>query len=581
MQIQSDNNRILTALTGFSVIAYIALRAIKLHSRIALMTKRGFLVTTVVLSALLILCQLLHKNPSSGRETEALPPVWFKRIPFLFLDTLALFGRHALMLLVINRVDHYFHTLYRDYGRLFPILHRLVIDLAIVELIVLLPLALFPRFLSRPVGGRRFDLFSGARSDLLFLETWSRLLTVCFYLAFAYYLFVRFLNTTMFQHQIKNDSFLTKASRLSLNLLILLAVYEIIKARKIAVSLLLLGILSTGVLHYIEGGHRRLIICICIMIVASANKNFKTIVRIYILESLLILAVMLIGIRTGAIENLIFYFGEDTSLPRTALGSLSPTDFSAHLLYLCLAWCILRPARRVWYHYLDYIAMIAALAVTWKINVARSNSAWLLLLIAGTFIHQTFPNILASLYRHATHLYKFILYLLSGSFLWFFIYCLSQCLTMTGQPILFESFFSRFMDVWSFRLRIYYGYVALKLNSTPITLLGFPYKEHGNGGTTVKPENYTFLDISYIRVLIVGGILVTIILLGIFTYLQIRNIRQRHLYLFFILLVVSLNCFVEHHIFDIAYDIYPLMAFSTVQFLFQSRQAPGRSRQPA
>ena len=70
---------------------------------------------------------------------------------------------------------------------------------------------------------------------------------------------------------------------------------------------------------------------------------------------------------------------------------------------------------------------------------------------------------------------------------------------------------------------------------------------------------------SYARVLLVGGIAVTVVLIGGMTVLMIRYTRKRMYYIVFLLTLVALNCLVEHHLIEFFYNLFPLMFFANYE----------------
>ena len=90
-------------------------------------------------------------------------------------------------------------------------------------------------------------------------------------------------------------------------------------------------------------------------------------------------------------------------------------------------------------------------------------------------------------------------------------------------------------------------------------------KERGNGLRADTPDRYTFLDMSYVRVLLVGGIGVTVVLIGGMTALMMRYTRKKMYYIVFLLTLVAINCLMEHHLIEFFYNLFPLMFFANYE----------------
>ena len=96
----------------------------------------------------------------------------------------------------------------------------------------------------------------------------------------------------------------------------------------------------------------------------------------------------------------------------------------------------------------------------------------------------------------------------------------------------------------------------------PITLFGKSISQQGFGGQNGYMPFYYFLDCSYIRLLLQNGIVIFVLFLGIMTYLSVRLYRKGMFYELFLLAVVALDCALEHHIIDISYNIFIVLALS-------------------
>ena len=97
-----------------------------------------------------------------------------------------------------------------------------------------------------------------------------------------------------------------------------------------------------------------------------------------------------------------------------------------------------------------------------------------------------------------------------------------------------------------------------------ITLWGQKLRLIGNGRTTdVSHVNYNFLDVSYINMLVVGGL----VFLSVFMlmYIFIGYIHRKNSFLLCALFMVALNCAIAHHLIEISYNIFSLALFATIE----------------
>ncbi len=476
-------------------------------------------------------------------------------------DSLVLLGTYAPLLIVLRFIDPFLFVLYGyEYGHLFTIIERIVVDFAATVLLVL------------SVG--RF--FGQIGSDTrVFCEKWSHVLSVLFYILFAYVFLNRALNSTMFRETFANASLPSKLFRLSVSLLLLLAVFTAGTQKKHLHWAFMTAILTTGFFHYKIGGQRHLILVMCILIVAAAGKNAKTILWISAVAGAAAVLTTLAAMNQGFLLNLTSYSIDMPDVPRYALGFISPTDCAAHLLYLLIIWCVLHADCTKSVLNLDFFVMVFFLFIAQSLNHARTNAMLIAVVMVLTLFHRFWLILHASdeAYGHGQtlesdprfsrfrlHLIPAYIAALSFPLCFAFSYFMSKTYA-EGEPFLFESFLGRFISPKSYSDRLLYASRALA--QYPLSLFGIDITEHGNGGMITHPTDYSFIDISYIRVLLAGGILITILLLTAMTYLQLRAVRARQFYILALLSIIAVNCLIEHHLSEFCYNVWPVLLLAS------------------
>lgn len=585
MQLTGHASRKLQIVNGIAVIAYIALKVHKPKSAAGQMVLTSLLAAAILLSLLGIALQLASLRRSSAGsahipqdpdgtlnpETGRSPLLSVRRWAVFAAGFFAMAGRHALLLLLINRFDGYFHVLFRDYGRHFVAAHRVFVDLALAELLVLLAdrfcsaAARRHRSLNSSSGSRRgISLLCGAEADRAFLRAEKPFLHAVFFAAFAYVFFYRYMNTTMYKYILKNTHPTTQFARVCFNVLLLLAVFEATQAKRHLVCFAQVFILAVGFLHYKEGGKKHVILAMCILIVAAANKDLKRLLLIFVIEGVLLTVFVHISMRRGVLINLRMnrLMDDGGKTIRYALGSISQTDYSAHLLFTVIAWCMIRPVRSRWWAYLDYPVMFFLYLIAARLNHATANALLILAVIAVTLLHQFYVVSEIKPGRRFENACRRISLPFSFSFVLFFVASNVLALLYTPEkPLPFGRLSALIPNYDSYVNRLRFANEALKTN--PLSLIGVYIREIGNGGALKRVKHYSFLDISYVRMLLIGGILFTAILLILFTWMQLRTRKSRNYYWLFLLFIVSVNCLVEHHIYEFQYIIFPVLAFMT------------------
>ena len=82
----------------------------------------------------------------------------------------------------------------------------------------------------------------------------------------------------------------------------------------------------------------------------------------------------------------------------------------------------------------------------------------------------------------------------------------------------------------------------------------------GAGGTTIFPDNYFFIDCSYILVCLRYGVIALLLLLIVYSLSCIKN--KKDIYFLYAITLVSINCVIAHHILELEYNPFALAILS-------------------
>lgn len=301
-----------------------------------------------------------------------------------------------------------------------------------------------------------------------------------------------------------------------------------------------------------------------ILILSSTGKDFYKILKIYFFTVLSILIVAWWSSLHGYITNLIYYRDKvNRTDPRYALGANYVTDLASHWFYLIALICIAKPKRRNWRSFIAYPILLYIAYYIYHVTNARLNMIADLALIFITLLaHIKCCFRTGAFYKKAALVVGYIL-----SFSYIFCTVLSFYLVAnyniktTDMP--FQSLLGKVMDLHQFKERLRISKTALSEFS--INLFGNygKYTEVGQGSTFMQTQTITFLDISYIKIPFMYGILIFVILLTVWTLLAFKNARQYRLFFVLILTIISLTGLVEHHLIEYYYNIFSLAVFTT------------------
>jgi hypothetical protein len=269
--------------------------------------------------------------------------------------------------------------------------------------------------------------------------------------------------------------------------------------------------------------------------------SFRKIVKVYLFTCSFLLIITMVFALTGRIENLIYYRNEIR--PRISFGIAYPTDFSAHVFYIILAFCYLKKERIKYWE----ISSIVALGIfVYVFCEARLNTICILL-TAGAMTYNKICYVRATKERTTYNMNPILSVIL----------CLSTTLSammMIGLTLIYSprNKLLLFLDkVLSYRLS--YGKKGIDIYGNSI--FGQQIPLIGGGRSKIWPVNYFFLDSSYLFILLQYGILVLGIILLLFLIMSFRARKVQDWTLLWLIAIMSLQCVVEHHMLDVSYNV--------------------------
>ncbi|MBA4699316.1 MAG: hypothetical protein H2212_07750 [Ruminococcus sp.] len=280
---------------------------------------------------------------------------------------------------------------------------------------------------------------------------------------------------------------------------------------------------------------------IVLLIVGCRGISFRKVAKTYLIICGVLLFITMVFALTGRIEN--FVLNQNGRRTRIAFGIIYPTDFSAHVFYLILAYCYLRKEK---IKYLE-IGIITVLGIfVYVFCDARLNT----ICICVTAVIMGYNKI-----RHDRALKKGRDYSMNSVFS--ILLCLSTTIAsmaMIGLTLLYSQ---------NHKLMLILDKVLnnrLRLGKKGIDVYGFSIfgqQIHliGNGNKWTTPVNYFFLDSSYLFVSLLYGILVLGVILLLFLIMSFRARKEKDWTLLWLIALMSLQCIVEHHIMDISYNV--------------------------
>ena len=282
-------------------------------------------------------------------------------------------------------------------------------------------------------------------------------------------------------------------------------------------------------------------------IFAARGISFNKIVRQYFNINLMLMLLTMLYSLAGIIKSLAFFRGTTF---RYSLGTDYPTDFSAHIFYLCLAYCYLNYKKMGW---LQWLGILVIDYLTYLVTDTRVDALLMILMVL----------VMLSISRKLnTKLKKFI-----ASSYWYL------SIVLPYSYVLITYYFTFSNPVMVKLDQALSGRLALGkegFDKYGITLLGKRVIERGWGGSDGlhmmknNPGKYFFIDSSFVRLLVINGLILGIIALLILVGISLRETVKHEYLLPAILFLVVSSSLIDQHMLEITYNPFMLALLSCV-----------------
>ncbi len=270
-----------------------------------------------------------------------------------------------------------------------------------------------------------------------------------------------------------------------------------------------------------------------LMIVAARGIDFHLILKEFLVIISVGLVLTFISAKLGLIMGLT-NSRDGSAAIRYALGTVYPTDLASRLFYLMLAYALYKKFR---FDLPEYIGLFAMTAWMYIVTDTRLDMLLMLAIIFCGLLKEKVIKMLQYLKL------KWIATLAFGSIFFVII------MTYLYQPS--NLLFRVVNKVLSGRLAV--GQLAFERYN--VTLFGQMVIQNGNGGIHKGPFDYFFIDCSFLKILMMNGIVSFFILLGGIFYLLKRALKNQAYSLAMAVLLVILSSLIDHHMLEISYNI--------------------------
>ena len=296
------------------------------------------------------------------------------------------------------------------------------------------------------------------------------------------------------------------------------------------------------------------VLAFAVLFIGAYNVDYRKLLKVYLGLGISYTVFVVIGCLLGYIENLTFTLWNGNV--RNSFGFNYPTDFTAHLFFFVVAWCILRYEKITWIE----IGVFAAVML-WSYFgcYARNNTICIGLVIVLCILEKILPSEKKCALRENKALKAvciIIPILIIGGMIFL------SLIYNDGNAILYK-----LNDVLNNRLGFgKYGFVEYGLSpwGKLIEMQGLGRTEGGIENLWNTGLSYFVLDCSYVNILLQFGVVLFCVLVILQFVGVIQNYQADCLFILIIYIVICIQCAVEHHYLEIAYN--PLLFFSMSKY---------------
>lgn len=294
-----------------------------------------------------------------------------------------------------------------------------------------------------------------------------------------------------------------------------------------------------------------------LLIIGSRKVDFRKIAWVNIILGAVGMALVTVLSQVGVLPDLVYITARGG---RHSFGIIYPTDYAAHVFFLLAMYFWLRKGRLRWFELAVYGVIAGLLFYFCSTNL--DVACILMLMVLSVLLR------LKAVQRWGMRHKDVLVYFLPV-----------VAVTVIVLVMLFNSELGISAWIHDHMLSLY-----MRLDichhmfyvHTP-TLFGQWVPDIGNGGSTapVPEEKYSFIDISYVRILLKNGLVTLTALLLMCTHFVRRRVNKGDLAAAAVFMVIAVNCAVAHHFLDFSYSVFLLTIFSDFSS-FDSQTAPRR-----
>ncbi len=366
---------------------------------------------------------------------------------------------------------------------------------------------------------------------------------LAYYMAFVAVFLFRMYYSSMFPLIMEKPLFLAFPYYIGLFLLVTLSGLGIIdaffKSRREAVFLVC--ILLSVAINAVTLKHFDYLLPFFLLVLASRNRNIRPVFVLYTILCSAFLIIAYYASMNGYIPYLVYDRGNEGLLSH-AFGMNYRTTLAGYVFCIIVCYTIIRAEKM---HLWEYLMLWFDGWLIWRYTMSRTACFCMVLFLSVVGI------ILAYYHIHGKWIeipkWSALIHVVSAvvSFavvaLWSVIGNDSIIIPEGG-----DSLISRFtLSIQAFQMY-------------PVNLFGNLVKERSAGGIVDTSEPYFYLDIIYVRILFIGGVILFILYLCLMTMASLKAIEEKQIILAVALIIIGLDGIVESHFLTLSFNVFIL-----------------------
>lgn len=361
-----------------------------------------------------------------------------------------------------------------------------------------------------------------------------------FCIAFILFYLIEMFKTTMF-YELSVETYLNMVTyAIPVLIYIKLLIFDTDNKRRFIKIMIPALIIGSFVSLAAQAGKNDQLMNIFILALGAYNINFRKVA----LSSVVVGGITVVSVTVmsffGLVPDLVY------ASVRHSFGFVYPTDYAAHWFFILLAYFWYRKGKLRWFENTVFIVIAAFLMYFCR---AKLDSLCIVILVIAGILYNN---------KYGMKIYGKLRNILTYSVLGAAVISIFIALIYTKDNPILNS-----IPAKTIVGRMQLGHMMLFRHGT--TFFGQNITDAGFGGSLTPPEEYNYIDVSYVRILIKSGIFILLLLLITFTVFLRKRIKKNDYVTGIVFLLIAINCMVAQHMLEISYNIFLLIILANLK----------------